>query len=69
MNCISINCTNIPDVEHGLTFCDACLAGMLNSKLHVDDLVPGLENEIEPTWERVKIKRKKRKWINTKPVF
>ena len=54
MNCISINCTNRPDVEHGLTFCDACLAGMLISKLHVDDLVPGLENEIEPTWERVK---------------
>jgi len=59
MKCISINCTNIPEIEHGLTFCNACLSGMLDFELHVDDLVPGLENAVEPTWERVKMNKRK----------
>jgi len=59
MKCISIKCTN--ETEPELHFCNSCLSGMLDFELHVDDLVPGLENAIEPTWERVKIKRKERK--------
>lgn len=58
-SCISIKCTNRP--EPGATFCNACLSGMMEFELHVDDLVPGLENAIEPTWERVKMNAKKRK--------
>ena len=52
MECISIKCKNKPAPE--LSFCDNCLIGMLYNKLHIDDLVPGLEDSLEPNWERIK---------------
>ena len=52
MKCKSIKCNNWP--EKGLTFCNACLSGMLEHELFIDDLVPGLENAIESNWERIK---------------
>jgi len=59
MICISIKCTNRPEPD--LTFCNYCLSGMLDFELHIDDLVPGLDNAVEPTWERVKINIRKLK--------
>jgi len=59
MECISINCTNEP--KAGSTFCPACLNGLLEHELHIDDLVPGLENAIEPTWERIKNEKRRNK--------
>ena len=52
MECKSIKCIN--KTERGLTFCNACLSGMLEHELSIDDLLPGLENAVEPTWERIK---------------
>ena len=40
-------------------FAKNCLDGLLNHELQIDDLVPGLENAIEPTWERIKNEKRK----------
>ena len=57
MKCISINCTNEP--KTGSTFCPACLQGLLEHELHIDDLVPGLENAVHPIWDRITIEKRK----------
>ena len=57
MKCISIKCNK--KTEGVLTFCNACLSGMLWHELQIDDLVPGLENAIEPNWERIKNEKRK----------
>ena len=56
MKCKSIKCNN---ETAECTFCEDCLDGLLNHELHIDDLVPGLENSIEPTWERIKTEKRK----------
>lgn len=54
MKCTSIKCNNESELD--LTFCNACLSGMLEHELHIDDLVPGLENAVHPIWDRIKNK-------------
>jgi len=56
---------DLPDLKSGglmgssLTFCNACLFGMLEHELYIDDLVPGLENAIVPNWERIKSEKRR----------
>jgi len=57
MKCKSIKCNK--QLEKELTFCPACLSGLLEHELSIDDLVPGLENAIEPNWERIKIEKRR----------
>ena len=53
MNCKNYrNCGN--KTEHDLSFCNDCFNGLLEHELHIDDLVPGLENAIHPIWDRIK---------------
>jgi len=46
------NCGN--KTEYDLSFCDACLNGLLEHELHIDDIVEGLENAVHPIWDRIK---------------
>jgi len=49
--CISKDCSG--KTLEDINFCNDCLDGMLVMELHIDDLVPGLENAVESTWERI----------------
>jgi len=40
--------------DNGVYFCNACLTGLLEHELHIDDIVKGLENAIHPIWDRIK---------------
>lgn len=61
--CISRGCRLEPLPE--TKFCAVCLDGLLTKELHIDDLVPDLENAVYPVWDRITEEKKKlRKGLN-----
>jgi len=50
--CISNGCTR--KALESIHFCNSCLNGMLEHELHIDDLIPELENAVNPVWDRIK---------------